>query len=192
MKRKSKPQPSSKKKSAAAKKPAKSANGKNGDAKANNRMLRQHLVDLLKGGGAHIQFMDAIDGFPSQKRGSYAPGMAHTGWQLLEHVRIAQWDILEFSRNPGHVSPDFPEGYWPKTPTPRTDEDWTDSVAAFRRDLREMIELVENPRTDVYAKIPHGQGQTILREALVLADHNSYHLGQLVDLRRALGAWPEA
>jgi hypothetical protein len=156
-----------------------------------NQVLREQLVSLLKGGGAHVQFMDALDGFPAGKRGSYAQGLPHTGWQLLEHARIAQWDILEFSRNPKHVSPEFPEGYWPKTPGPRTEEEWTDSMSAFRRDLREMIRLVQNPRTNLCAKIPHADGQTLLREALVLADHNSYHLGQLVDLRRALGSWPE-
>jgi hypothetical protein len=154
--------------------------------------LREQLVSLLKGGGAHVHFMDAVENFPAAKRGTYAQGLAHTGWQLLEHARIAQWDILEFSRNHEHVSPEFPEGYWPKTPAPANEEEWNDTVAAFKRDLREMIRLVENPRTDLYAPIPHGQGQTILREALVLADHNSYHLGQLVDLRRALGSWPDA
>ena len=153
--------------------------------------LREQLVALLKGGGAHVHFMDAVENFPAGKRGTYAQGLAHTGWQLLEHARIAQRDILEFSRNPGHVSPEFPEGYWPKTPAPRSEEEWNDSVAAFQRDLRDMIRLIENPRTDLYAAIPQGQGQTILRETLVLADHNSYHLGQLVDLRRALGSWPE-
>src|SRR5579862_5089047 len=126
------------------------------------------------------------------RSGARTQGLTHTGWQLLEHVRIAQRDILEFSRNAAHVSPEFPEGYWPKTPAPQSEEEWSDSVAAFTRDLREMIRLVENPRTDLYAPIAHGQGQSILREALVLADHNSYHLGQLVDLRRALGSWPDA
>ena len=154
--------------------------------------LREQLVSLLKGGGAHVHFMDAIEGFPAAKRGTYAQGLAHTGWQLLEHARIAQWDILEFSRNAEHVSPEFPEGYWPKTPAPASEEEWNRTVEAFEHDLREMIKLIENPHTDLYAKIPHGQGQTLLREALVLADHNSYHLGQLVDLRRALGSWPEA
>jgi hypothetical protein len=153
--------------------------------------LREQLVHLLKGGSAHVHFMDAIEGFPARKRGTYVKGLPHTGWQLLEHVRIAQWDILEFSRNPKHVSPEFPEGYWPKTPAPRNEEEWTDCAWSFRRDLREMIRLVENPRTDLYAKIAHGSGQSILREALVLADHTSYHLGQLVNLRRALGSWPE-
>jgi DinB family protein len=158
----------------------------------NDAALREHLVFLLKGGGAHVHFSDAIDGFPPAKRGAFMEGLPHTGWQLLEHVRIAQWDILEFSRDPKHVSPGFPEGYWPKTPVPPDEAAWDKSVASFQNDLQEMIKLVKNPKTDLYAKIPHGDGQTILREALLLADHNSYHLGQLVDLRRALGAWPES
>jgi len=151
--------------------------------------LREHLVYLLKGGGAHIHFMDSLEGFPAGKRGTFAQGLAHTAWQLLEHARLAQWDILEFSRNPKHVSPEFPEGYWPKTPIPPSDEAWENSVAKFQDDLEEMIRIVENRKTDLFAKIPYGQRQTILREALLLADHNSYHLGQLVDLRRALGVW---
>jgi hypothetical protein len=157
-----------------------------------DQVLREHLVYLLKGGGAHVHFMDALEGFPEAKRGTFVTGLPHTGWQLLEHSRIAQWDILEFSRNPKHVSPGFPEGYWPKTPVPPDEAAWSKSVADFERDLQEMIQLVQNPKTNLYAKIPHGEDQTILREALVLADHNSYHLGQLVDLRRALGAWPES
>ena len=117
-------------------------------------------------------------------------GLQHTGWQLLEHSRIAQRDILEFSRNPKHVSPGFPEGYWPTTPGPPDETAWDKSVEAFERDLGEIISLVKNPKTDLLARIPHGDGQTILREALLVADHNAYHLGQLVDLRRALGEWP--
>jgi DinB superfamily len=156
-----------------------------------DRELREQVVYLLKGGGAHVHFTDALDGFPVEKYGTFADGLPHTGWQLLEHARLAQWDILEFSRNPKHVSPPFPGGYWPKTPAPVNREAWDESVAAFERDLLEMVHLVANPRTDLSAKIPHGEGQTILREALLLADHNAYHLGQLVDLRRALGTWPE-
>ncbi|HYL64524.1 MAG TPA: DinB family protein [Candidatus Methylomirabilis sp.] len=180
MKKKTVPRKSSKKSS------SKQPSNRNSD-----RALREQLVYLLRGGGAHVHFTDALEGFPAGKYGTFAPGMKHTGWQLLEHARIAQWDILEFSRNPKHVSPDFPGGYWPKTPTPPSENAWQESVTAFERDLKSMVSLVENPGTDLVAKIPHGQGQTILREALVLADHNSYHLGQLVDLRRALGAWPE-
>jgi hypothetical protein len=156
-----------------------------------DRALREHLAALLKGGSAHVHFMDAIDGFPEAKRGAFVESLPHSGWQLLEHARIVQWDILEFSRNPKHQSPGFPEGYWPKTPVPPDHSAWDNGVKALQRDLQEMIKLVKNPRTDLYAKIPHGDGQTILREALLLADHNAYHLGQLVDLRRGLGAWPE-
>jgi len=156
-----------------------------------DRDLREQVVYLLKGGGAHVHFMDALDGFPAGKYGTFANGLPHTGWQLLEHARLAQWDILEFSRNPKHVSPPFPGGYWPKTPAPANDQAWNESVAVFQRDLEAMVHLVRDPRTDIFAKLPHGQGQSILREALVLADHNAYHLGQLVYLRRALGAWPE-
>ncbi len=154
--------------------------------------LREQLVYLLKGGGAHVHFMDALEGFPERKYGTYVQGLPHTGWQLLEHARIAQRDILEFSRSPKHVSPDFPGGYWPKTPAPPNDEAWDESVRAFQRDLGEMAKLVQNPRTNLHVQIPHGKGQTMLREVLLLADHNAYHLGQLVDLRRALGAWPES
>jgi hypothetical protein len=164
---------------------------KTNSTKVAESALREQLAYLLKGGGAHVHFMDALDDFPGGKRGLFVKGLPHTGWQLLEHVRIAQWDILEFSRSAKHVSPDFPGGYWPKTPVPPDDEAWEKSVKSFERDLAEMIKLVKNPKTDLFGKIPHGSGQTILREALVLADHNSYHLGQLVDLRRSIGAWPE-
>jgi hypothetical protein len=154
--------------------------------------LRRHLVALLRGGEAHVQFSDALADFPSDKRGAFAAGLPHTGWQLLEHARIAQWDILEFSRNPKHVSPDFPEGYWPKTPMPPNDAAWNKNVKALQRDLQAMIALVANPRADLHAPFSWGDGQTLLREALVLADHNAYHLGQLVDLRRALKIWPQS
>ena len=167
-----------------------SSGNRNNLSQTSDAIVREHLVSLLKGGAAHVSFADAFDGFPANKRGTFAQGLPHTGWQLLEHARIAQWDILEYSRNPKHVSPGFPEGYWPKTPGPPTDAEWEKSLQAFDRDLREMIELVKNPKTDLCAKIPHSEGHTILREALVLADHNAYHLGQVVDLRRALSAWP--
>jgi len=165
---------------------------KNSTGANHDQALREQLVALLKGGGAHVHFMDALDGFPEAKRGTFVEGLAHTGWQLIEHVRIAQWDIVEFSRDAKHVSPGFPEGYWPKTPVPPDQAAWQKSVEAFQQDLEEMIKLVNNPKTDLYMVIPHGDGQTILRQALLLADHNAYHLGQLIDLRRALGAWPES
>jgi DinB superfamily len=174
------------------KKKIKRVSKKKNKAVNHDQALREQLIALLKGGGAHVHFMDAIEGFPEAKRGTFVEGLPHTGWQLMEHVRIAQWDILEFSRDAKHVSPGFPEGYWPKTPVPPDEAAWAKSVQGFQRDLQEMVKLVKNPKTDLCSPIPHGDGQTILREALVLADHNAYHLGQLVDLRRALGAWPES
>jgi hypothetical protein len=148
--------------------------------------LREHLLKLLSGKWAHLEFDKAIANFPSRIRGTKPAGSPYTAWQLLEHMRIAQWDILEFSRDPGHVSPQWPEGYWPATDAPPVDSAWDDSVTRFKDDLEAMRELVENPTTDLFSKIPHGTGQTILREAMLLADHNAYHLGQLVLLRKML------
>ena len=156
-----------------------------------DKALREHVLYFLKGGGAHLSFDKAIDGIPEDMRGAKVPGSPHTSWRLLEHLRICQWDILEFSRDPEHVSPDFPDGYWPEGDAPPDSESWDKSVQAFRDDLQAMIDLVADPETDLYARIPHGDGQTILREALLIADHNAYHLGQLVLLRRCLGAWKD-
>jgi hypothetical protein len=143
---------------------------------------------LLDGGGAHVDFDKAVRGLPPQLRGKKARELPHTAWQLLEHMRLAQWDILEFSRDAEHESPAWPEGYWPRTEAPPRGA-WEKSVAAFRSDLADMRKLVANPRIDLHARIAWGDGQTILREALLLADHNAYHLGQLVMVRKALGAW---
>jgi hypothetical protein len=151
--------------------------------------LRQHLIELLDGGHAHLNFDAAIAELPAELRGAHIPGLPHTPWRLLEHMRIAQWDILRFSVDPKHVSPEFPSGYWPDGDAPADPGDWDRSVAGFRADLQAMKDLVADPRTDLFARIPHGDGQTILREALLVADHNSYHLGQLVTVRRLLGAW---
>jgi hypothetical protein len=154
-----------------------------------DQALREHLLYLLRGGGAHLDFEAAIAGLPVALRGGKPAGVPHTPWRLLEHLRICQWDILEFSRNPKHVSPKFPDGYWPAGDAPPDAGAWDRSVAAFRADLQAMQDLVADPATDLFARIPHGDGQTILREALLVADHNAYHLGQLVVVRRALGAW---
>jgi hypothetical protein len=158
---------------------------------ANDQSLRDHLVYLLRGGGAHLDFDTAVADLPVKLRGARLPGVPHTPWRLLEHMRIAQWDILRFSTDAHHVSPEFPKGYWPEGDSPPDGTAWDRSVAAFRADLKAMMDLVSDPRTDLFAPIPHGQGQTILREALLVADHNSYHVGQLVTVRRLLGAWPE-
>ena len=154
-----------------------------------DRRLVAHLHELLRGGHAHASFVDVVARWPAGLRGTLPPGAAHTAWQLVEHLRICQSDILEFSRSASHVSPKFPEGYWPTSATPPSAEAWDRSVAAFGADREAMEALVADPATDLLARIPHGDGQTILREALMLADHNSYHLGQLVLLRRLLGAW---
>ena len=153
--------------------------------------LREHLLYLLRGGGAHLDFEKAIANLPAPLRGAKPPGQPHTPWRLLEHLRICQWDILEFSRNPRHVSPSFPDGYWPRGDTPPDAGAWDRSVAGFRADLKAMQDLVADPTTDLFARIPHGEGQTVLREALLVADHNAYHLGQMVLVRRLLGAWPD-
>jgi hypothetical protein len=156
-----------------------------------NDPVREQIIKLLQGGQAHLTLEEAIKDFPPKLRGVKPEGAEHTAWQILEHIRIAQNDILEFSRNPKHVSPAWPEGYWPKTEGPPSDAAWKKSLGSIKKELAEMQALVENPKTDLYAKIPHGTGQNILREALLVADHNAYHIGQLVLLRRLLGAWKE-
>ena len=156
-----------------------------------DQALREHVIYLLKDGGAHLNFEQAITDLPEDLRGAKVERVSHTPWRLLEHLRICQLDILEFSRNPKHVSPNFPDGYWPEGDAPPDSESWDKSVQAFRDDLQAMIDLVADPETDLYARIPHGDGQTILREALLVADHNAYHIGQLVFLRRCLGAWDD-
>ena len=153
--------------------------------------LREQLRELLGGGHAHLDFERAIADLPAELRGARPPGLPHTPWRLVEHMRIAQWDILRFSFDPDHVSPVFPEGYWPEGDVPPDPGAWDRSVAAFRADLRAMMDLVADPETAPFAPIPHGQGQTVLREALLVADHNAYHLGQLVTVRRLLDAWHE-
>src|SRR4051794_22814612 len=155
----------------------------------NDSNLREHLRELLKGGHAHVDFEAAIADLPAELRGMKPPGLPHTPWRLVEHLRIAQRDILRFSVDPAHVSPEFPAGYWPEGDAPPDPGAWDRSVSSFRADLRAMMDLVADPAVDLFAPIPHGQGQTILREALLVADHNAYHLGQLVTVRRLLGAW---
>lgn len=148
--------------------------------------LRQHLVNLLTKAEAHVDVRSVLEEFPAELRGRKPEGAPHTPWQLLEHMRIAQWDILEFSLSVKHVSPKWPEGYWPQTEAPPDEKAWTKSVKQFLTDLDRVCKMVSDPKLDLFAKIPHGDGQTYLREALLLADHNAYHLGQLVMVRRIL------
>jgi len=156
---------------------------------ATDKPVREHLLKLLEGGHAHVTFEAAVKGLPVALRGKRPKGAEHSPWEILEHMRIATWDILEFSRDGKHVSPKWPDGYWPKSPKPPNEKAWTKSVRALNADLEAMRKLVAAESTDLYAPIPHGDGQTIMREALLIADHNAYHIGELVLVRRLLGAW---
>ena len=156
---------------------------------ANDNALRDHLVKLLQGNDAHASFGKAVEDFPAELRGKVPKGAEHSAWQLLEHLRLAQEDILDFSINPEYKEKEWPKDYWPANPEPPDPKAWDRSIYAYCEDLKQMCALIEDDNTDLYAKIPHGDGQTILREALLVADHNAYHVGQIVLLRRLLGAW---
>ena len=155
-------------------------------AKQETVPLRKHLADLLRMKGAHVNLEAAVSGFPVALRGTRPQGAPHSAWQLLEHLRIAQADILDFSRNPKYKEKKFPDDYWPATEVPPSEEAWEKSIQQFQNDLKEFQDLIADTKLDLLVKIPHGKGQTLLREALVLADHNSYHLGQIVFLRKTL------
>jgi hypothetical protein len=148
--------------------------------------LRQHLVELLRMKGAHADFDAAVEDFPAALRGRKIPGAPHTAWQLLEHLRIAQEDILDFSRNPDYKEKKWPDAYWPATEAPPDDQAWDHSASQFRQDLKSIEKVITDPAHDLTAPLPHGEGQTLLREALLVADHNSYHIGQLMFVRRTL------
>jgi len=153
--------------------------------------LREHLLELLGKGGAHADFASAVADLPTDRRGEKLPGVPHTAWRLVEHMRITQLDILEFTRDARHVSPKWPDEYWPADDAPPSAKAWTASIAAYQKDRAAMIAIVEDTKNDLLAVLPHGKGQTIAREAMLLADHTAYHVGQLILLRRALGAWKE-
>jgi len=155
-------------------------------AKQETFSLRKHLANLLNMKGAHVNFVETVSDFPVAMRGAKPRGAPHTPWQLLEHMRMAQEDILDFSRNPKYKDKKFPDDYWPSSEAPPSADAWEESVQQFQDDLKEMQELVADTRHDLLVKIPHGTGQTLLREALLVADHNAYHLGQLVFLRKTL------
>jgi len=158
---------------------------------SNDQALREQLVALLTGGNAHLSFDDFVKDFPKEKSGTPLEGLPYTAWQVLEHMRIAQWDILEFSRDAKHVSPKWPKGYWPRKEDLGDSAKWAETVGKFRQDLKRMEDLINNPASDLFAPIPHGSGQTLLREALLLADHNSNHLGALIAMSRLLKSRPE-
>jgi hypothetical protein len=156
------------------------------------RVLREHLRALLEGGHAHMTFEDAVADFPRAHMNTNPPHVPYTPWHVLEHLRITQWDILEFIRNPEHVSPDWPEGYWPPSDARADAAIWDRTIASFLVDLQVLREMVTDPSLDLYAPIPHGTGQTILREILLVADHNAYHIGEFAILRQVMQTWGNA
>ena len=148
--------------------------------------LRRHLVALLEGGSAHITFADAVKDFPVESAGVRPNKSPHSAWELLEHLRIAQEDIVLFSESSDYVQPNWPDDYWPASPAPRNAREWTHSVESVREDLARFVKLINDGNRDLLEPFPWGNGQTLLREALLIADHNAYHLGQLLLVRRLL------
>lgn len=155
---------------------------------ANNKELIKTLEALLTGGHAHATFEEAVEGLPADLRGVVPEGMPYSIWQLVDHIKVTQWDILEFSRNPAHESPSWPEGYWPDQKAP-TETAWKNALKQIREDRQQFIGLLKASHADLFARFPHGEGQHLLREALLIADHTSYHTGEIIVLRRLLGAW---
>jgi hypothetical protein len=158
----------------------------------NEKSLREYLAKVLTWGEAHADWKQALSGLDPAHRGIRPAGSPYSCWELLEHARIAQEDILDFATNPKYVSREWPAEYWPKSPAPPDDATWEKSVKEFAKDTQAMAKLFQDPRTDLFSKIPHGTGQTILRQALLLADHHAYHLGQFVLVRRLLGVWDKS
>ena len=152
-------------------------------------MLREQLIKLLGWQDAHVNFDDAVEGIPPELQGVRPERLPYSSWQLLEHMRLTQRDILDFCRNPAYEAPKWPDAYWPKSTIPPTPKAWQESVAAFRVDRAALETIIADPTLDLYAKIPHGEGQTYLREIVLVADHSAYHIGELVAVRRLLGVW---
>ena len=156
-----------------------------------DKTIRDYLVRYLDWHEAHAHWRNVFKGIPPKAQGTRPKGGPHSPWEILEHMRLAQYDILDFSRNPDYAEKDWPADYWPKKPAPPSPEAWEKSVTTFEKDLKDLQKLVADPRTDLEKSLPHGSGQTIMREALLVADHNAYHLGELVLVRRLLGCWKE-
>ena len=154
-------------------------------------VLRQHVLNLLRGGQASMTFDDAVADFPMDRINEQPPNVPYTPWHLLEHLRITQWDILDFVRNPNYTEMKWPDAYWPAPDATADEAAWNETLRAFRADFAAVCALVTDPTTDLYATIPHGDGQTILREALLVADHNAYHTGEFAILRQVMGTWPQ-
>jgi hypothetical protein len=153
------------------------------------QIIREQLLALLKGGHAHMTFDAAVADFPLDAINRKPPNVPYSPWHLLEHIRLAQWDILEFIRNPAHISPDWPAGYWPLPDAQADAAQWQQTIAAFRADLKSLEELVADPGTDLFAPLPQGLPYTIFREIMVVASHNSYHIGEFAILRQVMNTW---
>jgi uncharacterized damage-inducible protein DinB len=151
--------------------------------------IRAHIVKLLDWDEAHADFDKSVAGLAADLRGRRVQGFAHSPWELVEHIRLAQRDLLDFCRDPGYQAPKWPDDYWPPTPAPPDQKSWDRSLAAFREDCEALKAFAADPAVDLTARIPHGTGQTYLRSILLVADHTAYHLGQLVAVRQQLGAW---
>jgi hypothetical protein len=151
--------------------------------------LRAQLAKILDWKEAHAGFDKSIDGLPIRSRGLRAPGLPHSVWELVEHIRIAQQDILSFCRDEQYKELEWPLAYWPAKPMPADAQAWDDSVVAYHRDVEALKAMAVDPAIDLFARVPRGTGQTYLRELLLVADHTSYHVGQIVDVRQALGVW---
>lgn len=147
---------------------------------------RTQLIAMLTEAQAHVMFDDAVNDFPAAKSGERPGEIVHSAWQLLEHLRIAQWDILEFSRKRDHVSPEWPDGYWPESAAPPDEKAWENSIQRFKSDLAAFVDLIADESNDLHKSFAWGDGQTLFREALVLASHNSYHFGQIIQLKKVL------
>jgi DinB superfamily len=151
--------------------------------------FRKELISLLTEDNAHASFDAAVKNFPADLRGKLLDGLPHSAYQLVEHLRIAQWDIVEYALNPKHKSPDFPDGYWLKSPEPPDTKAWDNSLASFRSDRKKLVAALQ--KSDLLAPIRHANNQSLAAKTMLLIDHNAYHLGQLILLRRRLNAWPE-
>jgi len=153
-------------------------------------ILRAQLLELLRGGNAHMPYGAAVADFPMEAINRCPPDVPYTPWHLLEHLRITQWDILEFIRNPRHVSPHWPDGYWPARDAQADAARWNETISRFKADLESLAAIIENPATSLTADLPHAPGYNILREILVVSDHNAYHIGEFAILRQVMGTWP--
>lgn len=160
-----------------------------GDYMESEKITRQRLLELLKGGNAHMTFDEAVKDFPESEMNTKFPNGTYSSWGLLEHIRRTQWDILDFIRNPEYKEKEWPDDYWPEKGKKATRKDWDETIRKFKADSKKLEEIIKNRKTDLYSKIPHGTGQNILREILLVADHNAYHIGELGIMRQVMGTW---